>query len=390
MSNNNQDAERATYAAIMNRGNNGVMTDPHTSDHGPVGRREPNPSQQQQKQGSRLPILFFKNRDVVNYNDKNDTLPNEEVYVELCKTIRCETIEGVQRIGGLWRLYITDPTARCKLLVQGINIRGRNIFIYEHNPFLRTANTVLLRVCDVPLSVHDCEIVNAVRHLGAEIIGDCQKEKLRVNGKLVNCLTGNRRLEIKIPRDPLPRYAAINDFKAKLFHYGQPETKDVICSNCHDKGHYIATCRNKTRCSLCRQEGHTKDSCPTKRTTKTQNSTPKLKQKDKTPVSSETKASSSINNPSEVSPKKRQVLNSKPEIQSQSPITTEGGKKHAHSYNSCESSDSDADSISEDDTHELLQYSSVSAKSPSEEGTKRKLKESKQKRGRRRRKSNGH
>ena len=144
-----------------------------------------------------------------------------EVYVQLTKCIRHEYIEGVQKIGGLWRLYITDHASVCKILAEGLNIRGKNVTIYEHNPFLRTArDTVMVRVCDVPLSVHDQEIVNALRQPGieAEIVGEVIKEKLRVGGKLVNCLTGNRRVEIKIPKNPLPRYIAVNDFKGSGLH----------------------------------------------------------------------------------------------------------------------------------------------------------------------------
>lgn len=134
--------------------------------------------------------------------------------------------------------------SQCKLLAEGLNLRGKNVTIHENNPFLRTArDTVIVKVCDVPLSVHDSEIVTQLRNMGADIVGECKKEKLRVDGKLVNCMTGNRRIEIKKPKEPLPRFTAINDFKAKLFHYGQPRTQDVICNQCLEKGHYMTTCK---------------------------------------------------------------------------------------------------------------------------------------------------
>ena len=115
----------------------------------------------------------------------------------------------------------------------------------------------MVRVCDVPLSVHDQEIVNALRQPGieAEIVGEVIKEKLRVKGKLVNCLTGNRRVEIKIPKNPLPRYIAVNDLKARIYHPGQPQNKDVTCNQCLEKGHYSATSRNEQKCKECKQNG---------------------------------------------------------------------------------------------------------------------------------------
>ena len=66
----------------------------------------------------------------------------------------------------------------------------------KHNPFVRTSqNSVMVRVCDVPLSMHDSEIINLLRGLGAEVLGECTREKLCVKGQLVNCLTGNTLLK---------------------------------------------------------------------------------------------------------------------------------------------------------------------------------------------------
>ena len=215
------------------------------------------------------PALFFKNRDVVGYIEPNrhdvQELSNEEVYKQLSKQIRTEYIFGIQKIGGLWRLHINDTQSKYKLLASGFDIRGKNVTIYEHNPFLRTErNTVLVRVCDIPLSVHDQEIVSELRShgLGIEIVGECTREKLRVGGQLTNCYTGNRRLEIKIPKEPLPRFIAINDFRARVYHNGQPETKDVTCINCLEKGHYSATCRKERKCTECKGTYHNLIHCP--------------------------------------------------------------------------------------------------------------------------------
>ena len=66
-----------------------------------------------------IPVVFLKNRDLVNYADKDDHIQNEEVYIKLSKTIRTEYIQGVQRIGGLWQLYTGDHGSRCKLIAEG-------------------------------------------------------------------------------------------------------------------------------------------------------------------------------------------------------------------------------------------------------------------------------
>lgn len=335
-----------------------------------------------------------------------DGLTNEEVYKQICKCISSEYIRGVQRIGGLWRLYITDYAATCKLLTEGIDIRGKNITIHENNPFLRTArNTVLVRVCDVPLSVHG--------GVNAEIIGECMKEKLRVGGQLVNCFTGNRRVEIKIPSTPLPRYLAINDFKAKIFHPGQPQTKDVVCSHCLEKGHYAATCRNPRRCTFCKNEGHTYETCPQSVGVPTAVSL----QANKEPPTQE---SVLVNNQGDVRNQPQpEVANAvqKPKAQSYlklksgkieitknpfSPLTTHAKSKRQidkipeedNQTDNTDDSDSDehkessADSTSTNDSaSEVTQYSSLSAVSPSPNqnkncGAKRKQKGKKKRKAR--------
>ena len=145
----------------------------------------------------------------------DEYVTNEEVYLTLSQVMQPEHIEGVQKIGGLWRLYIPDHEARCQLLAEGLNLRGKTINITKYNPFSRDPNTITVRVCDVPLIVQDLTILTNLRDIGAVIVGDCIKERLRVGGKLVNCLTGNRRIDVKLPKQPLPRYISIKSMVSR-------------------------------------------------------------------------------------------------------------------------------------------------------------------------------
>ena len=82
----------------------------------------------------------------------DDYVTNEEVNITLSQVIQPEHIEGIQKIGGLWRLYIPDHEARCRILAEGLNLRGKTINITQYNPFRRYPNTLTVRVCDVPLT----------------------------------------------------------------------------------------------------------------------------------------------------------------------------------------------------------------------------------------------
>ena len=44
-------------------------------------------------------------------------------------------IDGAQRIGGCWRIYMLDPIARAQVLVTGINLKDTQVTVYDKNPF---------------------------------------------------------------------------------------------------------------------------------------------------------------------------------------------------------------------------------------------------------------
>ena len=82
----------------------------------------------------RIEHVFFKSSDLPQEN-------NRWLY-EICKACslvanpendesKKECIEGAQRIGGLWRVYLKDETARVNLLCQGITLRGQQVELKE-------------------------------------------------------------------------------------------------------------------------------------------------------------------------------------------------------------------------------------------------------------------
>lgn len=45
-------------------------------------------------------------------------------------------VEGAQRIGGLWRVYMADVTARAQVLATGINLRDTIVTLHDKKPYL--------------------------------------------------------------------------------------------------------------------------------------------------------------------------------------------------------------------------------------------------------------
>ena len=214
----------------------------------------------------------------------NQNIPGEsnvelqEMYKSLCKSVDTKNINGVQRIGGLWRLYVADRESRIRLITEGLQIRASTVRVYDKNPYLPHENENATRVLikDIPLSVHESVIQDGLEGLNCKIYGPVLYPKLRVDGKLTQCLTGDRVVYIDPPSQPLPRLIRFQNFRARVFHHGQPNPEaSITCSRCLQTGHHRTKCPNQLVCRACRKTGHVQNACPagigeTRSPTKTQ------------------------------------------------------------------------------------------------------------------------
>ncbi|XP_072182086.1 uncharacterized protein [Diadema setosum] len=209
--------------------------------------------------------VFLKSKDIPGFNGKN--VYADELFKCLLHVVPSSEIKGIQRIGGLWRLYITNKDARIKLITNGLNIRSVNVCVYDSNPFLPGGreDTLRLVVKDIPLSVHENVITDELERRKCKITGKMHYQKLRVDGKLTKCLTGDRVLYVEPMASPLPRTITFGLFKGRIFHVGQPDPNKAnkICSRCLKSGHLRSACMNEIVCRICKQTGHVEADCPT-------------------------------------------------------------------------------------------------------------------------------
>ena len=205
--------------------------------------------------------VFVKTRD---FPPSDKTVTGEELYFALSKCVASENITGIQKIGSLWRIYLSRHEDRVKLITQGLHIRSAVIPVYDRNPFTKSHNEELTRVTvkDIPLSVGDELIKNELEKMKCKIQGEIIRQKLRVNGQLVNCLNGDRVCYIEPPSQPLARmFTVANIFRGRIFHPGQPE-QVRNCSKCLETGHHASQCNREVKCKTCKRFGHKSGSCP--------------------------------------------------------------------------------------------------------------------------------
>jgi len=124
-----------------------------------------------------------------------------------------------------------------------------------------------VRVKNIPLSVDDDQITRVFTLKGIDVIS-VYREKLRINGKLTNCATGDRIFSVKTLtlKEPLPYFMEFGQFKGRVIHQGQTNDKStrndsVKCSKCLEEGHRFSQCENDWRCRACNETGHKEADC---------------------------------------------------------------------------------------------------------------------------------
>ena len=207
--------------------------------------------------------VFLRSNDVRNIDEK--PLAGEELYLSVANTVQKDNIVGIQQIRNLWRIYLNSHDDRVRVITDGLVIRGTVAPVHDVNPFTRAKeeNVTKLTIKDIPLSLSDEVIRAELEAQKYEVKGKIVRQKLRVNGQLINCLNGDRVVYIRPPSQPLPRKVVFaSSFMARIFHLGQPQTV-LTCSRCLQTGHHVSTCNADVRCRRCKESGHLQSSCPT-------------------------------------------------------------------------------------------------------------------------------
>ena len=145
-----------------------------------------------------------------------------------------------------------------------MTLRGKTIPLYEKNPFVPDrSEQVRVRIKNIPLSADDSIIVKALKDTGCVLVENPSREKLRVDGKLTNCETGDRIVFIRPPKEPLPKVMKIGLFRATIVHPGQTvNMRRQACGKCLQDNHRTMECTNDWVCKRCFVSGHKSGDCP--------------------------------------------------------------------------------------------------------------------------------
>ena len=213
--------------------------------------------------------VFIKERDFFSSKPSKDQwITHVELYKAISTHVPAENIAGIQRVRGLWRIYMDDTESRNNLFTCDFALRGKELNVYDTNPAFFRRNihtgsyvqTVRVRVKNVPLSADDGQIKRALELQKCEIVS-MFREKLRIDGKLTNCETGDHIVIVGPIESPLPSSLSIGRYNASIRHQGQIN-ENIKCNRCLETGHSSKDCENDVVCKACHTPGHIMSECP--------------------------------------------------------------------------------------------------------------------------------
>lgn len=104
-----------------------------------------------------VPLLFFKESELFGSRKptKSEWLLHEELFNAIGKNIDSSHITRLQRVRGMWRIYLDNIEDKVTLMNEGVPLRGKSLHVLNTNPDrLDGENTIKIRIKNVPLSVY--------------------------------------------------------------------------------------------------------------------------------------------------------------------------------------------------------------------------------------------
>ena len=172
-----------------------------------------------------ISLLFLKTDDIVSSAGNNTQFPNGLDIIYAIEEVSGKgSIEGAQRIGKLYRIYIKNNEAKDKLTTEGFSFGGRHVNFYSQNPFTVKdhPDTVKIIIGGVPLSVANSEFEKALIDLNVQMVSDIKFENYRdKEGKWTSYKTGRRFVYCQKPQLNLKPSVRIGLWNGSLYYREQ-------------------------------------------------------------------------------------------------------------------------------------------------------------------------
>ena len=176
--------------------------------------------------------LFFKASTLA--SPPGGTINGLDICIALEDIAGKDTVDCVQRMGDLFRVYTKSESAREELLINGFCYNNVSVTLLGRNPFQvrdEMVRSTKLIIGGVPMSVADSEVERALLDLQVEMLSNIKYETYRnAEGKWTHFKTGRRFVYIKLPPLNLKPFVNIGLWKASLYYREQirPQTRSPV------------------------------------------------------------------------------------------------------------------------------------------------------------------
>ena len=155
-----------------------------------------------------------------------------EICYDLEKVSGDGTVDCVQRMGDLFRIYPKTLPARENLLINGFSHNNMSFSLLARNPFQvrdEQVRSTKIIIGGVPMSVADSEVEKALLDLDLNLLSDIKYETYRDgNGKWTHFKTGRRFVYVEFPKLNLKPYVQIGLWRASVYYREQIRPKKNI------------------------------------------------------------------------------------------------------------------------------------------------------------------
>ena len=188
--------------------------------------------------------VFIKDSDI-----GDPTMTPYEMSNAVITVTSSSKLEGVQKINGLWRIYVKDRVTRLELFCkEKLRVGSKFVNLYDKNPYSSQQqvssgqripqapqNNDKLTIRNLPLSVSNDEIKRMLEdndvHLVSSIKYGCIRDP---QGQLTSYKSGDRYVYVRAFSPPLPRHQKTGMFHCTLIHHGKEP-----CLACGEAGHRV-------------------------------------------------------------------------------------------------------------------------------------------------------
>jgi ribA/ribD-fused uncharacterized protein len=206
-----------------------------------------------------VPPLYFLHNSV---SQRGQNITEYDVCMAAAHAVKREDVQGSQKIGNLWRVYVKTNESRVQLAVKGIDIFQQHVSLSTENPYSsnsRDSRAIRVTIYDVKMHYSNELVEKHLKALGAKLVKPVSNSKIKDNdGKDTEFIGGDRFTYAETEHTkahPLPDYILIGDCVARIKHYGQ-KPKPENCTKCFLSGHPPWACRNGVACRACKKLGH--------------------------------------------------------------------------------------------------------------------------------------